>query len=412
MNWVEVALSTFIFVAFFIFLLSIFTNKLSSRLEEMRFMELEKRIETLENLLNTYGKPENWNSSDDIVSFGLLQRIYYRVIVIDGEKNYRNPEIVSVAININEDCKKDISNESLRVYNQEMEEMPFIISEQNFCFGDKIKNATIVFFDYFNDTKKYFIYYSEGAARLDDFNLTSSLVAYWDFEDNQTIKDKTQNKNNGICFNTPLTEGKFGKALNFSENSFVNISESKNLNNSKISIEMWLKISDFTTATILEKQNSYGIALENERIKGYVEGLPKEYQPSYILEANKWYHIVFSSNGTTHKLYVNGEMQNATEYYSPIPLVDGPLTIGSDYNGANNFHGIIDEVRIYSSEIKDDEVKKYAYSYPLSIYIYPEIEDKAIDVNKVKSAKNMNLEEIKEFLAYTNFYVEVYDEGN
>ncbi|MEM5777035.1 MAG: LamG domain-containing protein [Candidatus Aenigmatarchaeota archaeon] len=409
MNWFEFMFASFIFLVFIIFIFILFSNKFSNYINEMKLSEY-KNSEYLNKILSNPGYPIFWERKNITpVSLGLSEKIYFRPIIITNSNN-RSQEIISFSMNFDYYCRKYINNNSVRIFDENKNEINYTIFDINYCDNNYLKNASIVFFDNFNETKKYYIYYSPEEILEKNYSINSSLVAYWSFDDYGSIAfDKTQNKNYGIIFNRVDALGKYGNALNFSENSFVNVSENKNLNNNKFSIEFWIKIIDFTQGKIIEKYNSYGVKIENDKIKGYVYGLPKEYEPmSFSLETNKWYHIVFSSDGFNHKIYIDGILFNQTNYNSPIPENSGPLSVGSDYNGENSFHGVIDEIRIYSNILNDDDILIANNSEPVKFILNPEIENDVISVRKIEAAKNISLDYISKILGENyRFYIEV-----
>lgn len=411
MNWFEFMFASFIFLIFFIFILILFSNKFSNYIDELRSTESKKISESINNILNSPGYPEDWEKNNITpVSLGFIEKIYFRPLITLNTNN-RSQDIISLNINFDYNCQKNIDNKSIRIFDDKNNEINYTIFDANYCYGNYLKNATIVFFDFLNETKKYYIYYSSNDLLEKNYSINSSLVAYWSFDDLDYIaRDKTPNKNHGIIFNPVHVLGKYGNALNFSENSFVNISENKNLNNSKFSIEFWIKILDFGQGKIIEKYNSYGVKIDNDKIKGYIVGMPNEYEPmSYSLQSNKWYHIVFSSDGFNHKIYVDGILFNQTNYNSPVPEISGVLSIGSDYNGQNNFHGIIDEIRIYSDVLTDNDVLIANKSEPIKFILNPEIQNDLISVRKIEAAKNISLNEISKILGENyKFYIEVY----
>jgi hypothetical protein len=60
---------------------------------------------------------------------------------------------------------------------------------------------------------------------------------------------------------------------------------------------------------------------------------------------NTWTHIAVSKSGTSTKLFVNG-VQSGSTYTDNNNYIQGPVTIGARYDGAQGALGYIDEVRI------------------------------------------------------------------
>ena len=63
------------------------------------------------------------------------------------------------------------------------------------------------------------------------------------------------------------------------------------------------------------------------------------------LTLNNWHHIAVARNGTSTKLYLNGNQVGST-YTGSENFVATPLTIGTRYNAINSFAGYIDDLKI------------------------------------------------------------------
>jgi len=76
------------------------------------------------------------------------------------------------------------------------------------------------------------------------------------------------------------------------------------------------------------------------------------------LPSGKWSHVAYTFNGTTTRLYVNGD-HVATGSGDPPPASDGMLRIGGTSNGdGENFDGVIDEVRLYDEALPIEQVRR------------------------------------------------------
>ena len=81
-----------------------------------------------------------------------------------------------------------------------------------------------------------------------------------------------------------------------------------------------------------------------------------------VLQAGEWYHVAAVKEGTSIKLYVNGELENTDTDGAMNDLdYDFKATIGrlSPTNGIRYFDGLIDEVALYGSALSETTVAEH-----------------------------------------------------
>ena len=71
-----------------------------------------------------------------------------------------------------------------------------------------------------------------------------------------------------------------------------------------------------------------------------------------VWEKDTWYYIVGTYDGSVVKLYVNAELQQSFDCKGDILERNSPLTIGRE------FVGIIDEVKMYSRALTENEIQR------------------------------------------------------
>ena len=84
--------------------------------------------------------------------------------------------------------------------------------------------------------------------------------------------------------------------------------------------------------------------------------------PNTIIAGN-WYHVAVTKNGSSYKLYSNGQ-EVASASHGNLETSSSPLLIGSVYSDVYFFNGLIDEVKIYNRALSAAEVSKLAGTYP------------------------------------------------
>jgi len=176
-----------------------------------------------------------------------------------------------------------------------------------------------------------------------------------------------------------FTEGPFGKAwYNFGQGAitvYTGNYEGIMLPKEQITIEAWAKTdSNFSGQGIVnfaQDNGSFERGFHLGFSNYYLEaGIATEAKPGnmpyldYIrvaVNVNEWYHIAFTYDGKTTKLYVNGELKASAERVNgPIAYADSAsLVLGAyvDDNEKMNLIGSIREVRIYSRALTEGEIK-------------------------------------------------------
>jgi hypothetical protein len=77
------------------------------------------------------------------------------------------------------------------------------------------------------------------------------------------------------------------------------------------------------------------------------------------LAAQRWYHLAFTSDGTSISIYVDGDLDVSQPLSIPHEARSGP-TFGSHTNGSNSFAGTMDEIRIYDRALPIGDIGELA----------------------------------------------------
>ena len=207
-------------------------------------------------------------------------------------------------------------------------------------------------------------------------NSSLSLAALWHLNEGSgtAIYDSSGNGNTGSFYNTPdWVGGKFGNGLQFiwaSPYEAVVVDDSNSLDiNGNLTIELWFKQPIVTNLEqgLLNKGNTasftdsnYEAWLDDTKIYASVANgtAYQDIMSASTIQADTWYHVAFTADGTNLTLYVNGVRENSTSQTMTPKSNSNQLVIGAEAAGGMLlfFNGTIDEVAIYSRAKSAEEI--------------------------------------------------------
>ncbi|NYZ79236.1 LamG domain-containing protein, partial [Candidatus Micrarchaeota archaeon] len=211
-------------------------------------------------------------------------------------------------------------------------------------------------------------------------NVDSTTKGLWHFDEGSgnSAYDSSGNGNtgsfSGLNFVPTWVGGKYGYGLNFdwTDAQHIAVTDSNSLHlNGSITMELWFRETSTGSGLgewLLNKDSStnynnsnYALWTDNlNKIRGAVSdcSVVANLTSATIISLNTWYHVAFTYDGSTIKLYVNGVLENSSsQTITPLPNTQ-PLLIGARKAGTNqyNFNGTIDEVAIYSRAKSASEI--------------------------------------------------------
>ena len=196
------------------------------------------------------------------------------------------------------------------------------------------------------------------------------IVAHWTFDEmsGNTLSDKSIYNNHGTIVNAQWVNGYVGGALQFQDDSYVNIPYSSSLQPSgNITLEAIVKFTTFSQNQGILSTNEYGgygLWVYDTQPNIFIQ-IDSVYQTasasSSELNLNQWYHIAGVYNGSVLNIYIDGYLQESIAATGPITYTyQNALKIGSDASSTNApdeefFQGIIDEIRITNVALQPDQ---------------------------------------------------------
>ena len=229
----------------------------------------------------------------------------------------------------------------------------------------------------------------------------ADLVGLWHFDKGSgtTAYDSSGNGNDGIIYGAIWGDGKFGKALSFDGDDYVDCGSNVGSFNllDPFTIEAWINPALNNKNNVIygnawaEPGYHVRVTLENKvRFILIQTGSIYKGIDSSVLAAG-WHHIAAVWNGTFVKIYVDGvdESQEAIENGTVTTITTTANTkIGLDTtSAAHYFDGIIDQVRIWDGALTKSDIE-YNYSIE-SRYLPGNIE---IDIKPGSDPNSINLD--------------------
>jgi hypothetical protein len=203
-----------------------------------------------------------------------------------------------------------------------------------------------------------------------------NLVSYYTLNEAEgTTVNDSKGTNNGTNNNATIVDGKYGDCLEFDgSSSYVDFGDITDFEfgSSDFSIEAWVYPDVVNTSqAIFSKYN--GSADNNREFIFYIYSDGKLGLNTYSdgtsatetiamsstsLSASTWQHVVVVKSGTNVKFYINGTQAGTGSAVSTLYSGTSKAILGAVDGGSLYFDGKIDNVRIYSDALDEEEIKE------------------------------------------------------
>jgi hypothetical protein len=238
-------------------------------------------------------------------------------------------------------------------------------------------------------------------------NVTVGLKALWHFDETFGLSaaDASPNMNHGTLFNfvgddSQWIASDYNGALSFNAAAmnYVEVPHHASIGDdlvNRFSVAAWLRSSvplsvGAGTYRMLEKENSYfflqgdnnpnGLGIGGMNVLVKKGGANISAAIGQPLDANRWYHLAATYDGSTLKIFLDGELKGTRAVTAPIDGSTLPLRIGSDYAGSPRFfNGAIDEVGLWERPLLPSEILQLAGQFgPPTILEQPRSQSKYV----------------------------------
>ena len=213
---------------------------------------------------------------------------------------------------------------------------------------------------------------------------TGDLVGYWRFDEGTgtTAGDSSTYGNNGSINGASWTSGQVAGALSFDgANDYVQIpnSASLSLDTNRVTFAGWIYPTAVSESwlTVIQRSNTdnswfdwqlYARASDAPtanrpvfRVDWNQDGAidaNEQVQGDIILQANTWYYIAATYDGTAMRFYIDGTLRGTTNIAGgTIPASNRAIWMGGNEAWGEYFPGRIDDFRIYNRALSQAEIQ-------------------------------------------------------
>src|SRR3989344_650953 len=201
----------------------------------------------------------------------------------------------------------------------------------------------------------------------------SGLVALYTLDGN--ANDSAGGNNGTSVGGLTYTGGKIGQAISLGGSDYIDAGSGLDMGSRDFSLSAWFKTSDIAN-TIAGKGGTYALGKRyfvgvssdcGGKIKGEIDddSVKKFVCSSAALNDNTWHHVTLVREGTSLRLYEDGQQNTApTDITGYGSLTSSrPFTIGSLFNESSGAQsdfltGSVDDVRVYNRALSASEVSE------------------------------------------------------
>jgi hypothetical protein len=227
-----------------------------------------------------------------------------------------------------------------------------------------------------------------------DADISEGLIGWWMLDEGTgtTVADSSGAGHDGFFVDsTPeWVPGMYGTALEFDGTDKVEIPDHEDFHlTNAMSVVLWMQPGAEQVASaklfIKQKSGQYPYSLQyddtGQGLFATVYASTRYDTAPHIPDfPGEWAHICFTYNGSVLILYKDGEEVASVNTSGQLQQNNLSLSIGCRLDYAQNFNGIIDDVRLFNRELSPEEVQQVMVDAPADVVTDPSPADGATDV--------------------------------
>jgi hypothetical protein len=225
-------------------------------------------------------------------------------------------------------------------------------------------------------------------------DISDGLIGWWMFDEGTgtTVADSSGAGHDGFFVDsTPeWVPGMYGTALEFDGTDKVEIPDHADFHlTNAMSVTLWMQPAGEQASSaklfIKQKSGQYPYSLQyddtGQGLFATVNASTRYDTAPHIPDfPGDWAHICFTYNGSILILHKDGEEVASVNTSGQIQQNNLSLSIGCRLDYAQNFNGIIDDVRLFNRELSPDEINQIMADAPALSVTDPSPADGATDV--------------------------------
>jgi hypothetical protein len=204
---------------------------------------------------------------------------------------------------------------------------------------------------------------------------TGRLVGWWKLDETvgNVMADAGGNQHAGTLVGNPKrVPGVVAGALEFDgEGDYVDLGAAADFDiTDRITVCAWVKVTAFDTdwqAIVAKGDTAWRLSRDQgNNLHFACTGLwPEWVRGSANVNDGQWHHVAGTYDGRELRLYVDGKLDASARTQGSINVNAYPVYIGENAeHPQREWHGLIDEVRLYNYALSDTEIKSLSETKP------------------------------------------------